>query len=91
MRDIKLKNSKLVAFGPTCRPGVAPENDSFIGAVLEADTEVVSIFGKSSLFHVNEILGCSAEENLRMIKDSVAFMKENGKEVFFDAEHFFDG
>ena len=91
MRDIKLKNSKLVAFGPTCRPGVSPEKDSFIGAVLEADTEVVSIFGKSSLFHVNEILGCSAEENLRMIKDSVAFMKDNGKEVFFDAEHFFDG
>lgn len=91
MRDIKLKNSKLVAFGPTCRPGVAPENDSVMRAVLDADTEVVSVFGKSSSFQVAEVLGCSPEENLRMIKETISFMKEHVAEVFFDAEHFFDG
>ncbi len=91
MNDIKLKNAKLVAFGPTCRVGTAPEEDSLITALIDAGTDAVAIFGKSSVMHVEEILGCSLAENLAIIRDTVAYLKSKGKEVFFDAEHFFDG
>ncbi len=88
---LKLKNAKLVSFGSTRRKGIAAENDEACIALLAADTPVVTIFGKSSLLHVREVLQTSDEENLLMIEDTCRFFKENGKEVIFDAEHFFDG
>jgi 2-isopropylmalate synthase len=87
----RLKNSKIAAFGSTRRAGIAPEEDRGLAALLEADTPVCTIFGKSWLLHVTEVLQTTAEENLEMIADSVRFLKESGKEVIYDAEHFFDG
>lgn len=86
-----LKNSKLVAFGSTCRKGARAEEDENVLALLGAGTEYVSVFGKSWLLHVDCILGATAEENLRMISDTVSFLAGKGKRVLFDAEHFFDG
>ncbi|MDR1563639.1 MAG: citramalate synthase [Oscillospiraceae bacterium] len=89
--ELKLKNAKLAAFGSTRRKGITAEEDSNLKALLDANTPVVTIFGKSWDLHVKEILGASLEENLSMISDSVRFLKSHGKEVIFDAEHFFDG
>src|SRR4029079_10341090 len=65
--------------------------DLNLRALVDADTPVVTIFGKSWLLHVTRVLNTTPEEGLAMIADSVAFLKENGKEVVYDAEHFFDG
>lgn len=89
--SLNLKNSKLVAFGSTRRTNTNIENDKNIKALIDAQTEVVSIFGKSSVSHVEKILNTSKEENLSMIFDSIKFLKQNKKTVIFDAEHFFDG
>ncbi len=86
-----LKRSKLCAFGSTRRHGVAPSEDANIKSLLAASTPVVVIFGKSSDLHVREILKISPEENLQMVRDTVEYLKQNSKEVIFDAEHFFDG
>lgn len=88
---LDLKYAKLVAFGSTRRKGIKVEEDKNIQALLNADTESVSIFGKSSVEHVKEILNTTVDENLNMIYETVHFFKEQGKEVIFDAEHFFDG
>jgi 2-isopropylmalate synthase len=85
------KTAKLCAFGSTCRPKIRPEEDNQVALLLEAETPVVTIVGKSWRFHVEEILGTTVEENLRMIQDTVAYLKSCGREVIFDAEHFFDG
>jgi 2-isopropylmalate synthase len=85
------KTAKLCAFGSTCRPKIRPEEDNQVALLLEAETPVVAIVGKSWRFHVEEILGTTVEENLRMIQDTVAYLKSCGREVIFDAEHFFDG
>ena len=60
-------------------------------ALLSADTKTVAVFGKSWDFHVTDIINAALQENLEMIYDTIAYLKENGKEVVFDAEHFFDG
>jgi 2-isopropylmalate synthase len=86
-----LANSKLCAFGMTRRRGVKPGDDPGIKALLDAKTPVVTIVGKTSDFHATEVLGVSLEENLAMIRETVAFFRENGREVVYDAEHFFDG
>jgi 2-isopropylmalate synthase len=86
-----LKNSKLCAFGMTRRRGMKPGDDPGIKALLDAQTPVVTIVGKTSDFHATEVLGVSLEENLAMIRESVAFLREAGREVVYDAEHFFDG
>lgn len=86
-----LENSKLIAFGSTRRKGITPEEDKNVQALLSANTNAVCIFGKSWDFHVTEILNATLDENLKMIKDTVQFLKSKGKEVIFDAEHFFDG
>lgn len=86
-----LKHARLVAFGSTCRAGVSPEEDSNLQALLAAGTEVVTIVGKSWCLHVQEVLKVSLKENLRMIADSLDFLVSHGREVIFDAEHFFDG
>ncbi len=87
----KIPNSKIVAFGATRRKCIKPEEDENLKSLLQADTEAVSIFGKSWDFHVKKIIDCSLEENLAMIKDTLEFLTNRGKEVIFDAEHFFDG
>ena len=88
---LNLKNSKLCAFGSTCRAGAKAYEDEALIKTINAKTDIVTIFGKSWLLHVEEIIKTNAEENLRIIFDSIKFLKDNGKTVFFDAEHFFDG
>jgi len=88
---LKLKNSKLVAFGSTRRADIRAGEDGNLLSLLSAETPAVAIFGKSWDFHVTDIIRTSLEENLNMIEDTVEFMKSRGKEVIFDAEHFFDG
>lgn len=89
--DLKLENSKLVAFGSTRRPNIKAEDDKNLKNILEANTEVTIIFGKTSKFQVEEILKTTLEENIEMIKDTISYLKSQDKEVLFDAEHFFDG
>lgn len=87
----ELKNSKLVAFGSTHKPGTSPEDDAGLRALRDAKTEWVCIFGKAWDFHVTDVLRITKEENISLIRDSVAYLVENGKRVIFDAEHYFDG
>ncbi|MBQ9624800.1 MAG: citramalate synthase, partial [Clostridia bacterium] len=91
IKEKRLNNSKLVAFGATAKKGANPEKDEGLQALLSADTEYVAIFGKAWDFHVKEILKVSLEENLQLIKESIEYLNKKGKRVFFDAEHFFDG
>jgi len=88
---MKLKNTRLIAFGSTRRADIATSDDSNVVSLLNAGTESIVIFGKSWDFHVSEVLRTTLEENLTMIYDTVKFFKDRGKEVVFDAEHFFDG
>jgi 2-isopropylmalate synthase len=85
------KNAKVVAFGSTCRAGNKPQNDPNLQAMIDAETSVVSMFGKTWLLHVNEALKITPKQNLSLISGSVAYLKQHGKEVIYDAEHFFDG
>lgn len=88
---VKLKNSKLCAFGSTVRKGSNPETDSGLQSLVGANTPVVAIFGKAWDLHVTEILKISPEDNLKIVSDTISYLKGLGKEVVFDAEHFFDG
>ena len=90
-KSLSLKNAKLVAFGSTRRKNVMCADDDALSALLAAETPVVTIFGKSWLSQVKKILHATPEENLDMIRESVSFLKEHGRTVIFDAEHFFDG
>jgi 2-isopropylmalate synthase len=90
-KDVELRYAKLTAFGSTRRKNSKIEEDPGIQALLSADTETVAIFGKSWDLHVTHVLQTTLEENLSMVKDTLSFFKEKGKEVIFDAEHFFDG
>ncbi|MHC1708882.1 MAG: citramalate synthase [Methanomassiliicoccales archaeon] len=90
-QKVKLKNGKLVAFGATHKPGVRPEHDKGMEALIETKTEWVSVFGKSWDLHVEKALQVSLDENLRIVHDTVAFLTNKGRRVIFDAEHFFDG
>jgi 2-isopropylmalate synthase len=89
--DMPLKHAKVAAFGMTRRKGVAAEKDIGMQALVDAKTEVVTLVGKSWDLHVKDILNVSEEENLAMIRDSVAFLQSEGRRVIYDAEHFFDG
>lgn len=91
VRRMNLQKAKVVAFGSTCRVGSKAEEDSNLQALIEAETPAVTIVGKASVFHVQRVLETTLEENLRLIRDSVAFLKSHRLEVMFDAEHFFDG
>lgn len=91
VRRLRLKHSRVAAFGSTRRAGVAVEEDPQIRLLLEAETPVVTVFGKTWLLHVTDVLRTTPEENLAMIEDSVRYLVENGREVIYDAEHFYDG
>jgi 2-isopropylmalate synthase len=90
-RDQSFNHARIVAFGSTCRANTNPADDSNIQMLVEAGTPTVSIFGKSWLLHVNEALKTTGEENIRIIHNSIKYLKEHEKEVIYDAEHFFDG
>ncbi|MEY5012898.1 MAG: hypothetical protein RLZ22_466 [Verrucomicrobiota bacterium] len=90
-KSLKLKHAKLAAFGSTRRANAAVGEDPQVALLLEADTPVVTIFGKSWELHVTEVLRTTVEENRAMIRDTVAHLVKHGREVMYDAEHFFDG
>ncbi len=90
-RSIEWKNAKLAAFGSTRHRANRAEADPNLVALVAAETPVVTIFGKSWLLHVREVLGATPEENLAMVADSVAFLAAAGRETIYDAEHYFDG
>ena len=91
VRELRLENAKPTAFGMTCRVGSKPQDDANIQAMLEAETPVVTVVGKSWTLHVEDVLRTTPEENLRLIRESVAYIKGKRREVVYDAEHFFDG
>lgn len=91
MKNVRLRHAKLAAFGSTCRASTKPESDDNVNQLLKAETPVVTIFGKSWDMHVTEALGTTRERNLEIIFETVKYLKDNGKEVVYDAEHFFDG
>lgn len=89
--SLNLKKSRVAAFGRTRGKGVSCNKDVTIQALLKADTEVVTIFGKSWDAHAKHVLKVSLDENISMIADSIKYLKKQGRYVIFDAEHFFDG
>jgi 2-isopropylmalate synthase len=89
-RGLRLNRTKLAAFGMTRRKGYKAEDDAGLASLLAADTPVVTIVGKTWDFHVREVLRVDLDENLRMIADSVRFLHKKGRELVYDAEHFFD-
>ncbi len=91
IREAPLVHARIAAFGSTRRAGIACDADANLRALLAAETPVVTIVGKSSTLHVDRVLETTRDENLRMIGESVAFLKAAGREVIYDAEHFFDG
>ena len=90
-KSLKLKHAKLAAFGSTRRANTPVGDDPQVALLLEAETPVVTIFGKSWELHVTEVLRTTVEENRAMIRDTVAHLVKHGREVMYDAEHFFDG
>ena len=90
-RELGLRRARLCAFGMTRRRGMEAAADPGMKALLEAETPIVTIVGKTSAFHVETVLGVTREENLAMIADTVGYLSSQGREVFYDAEHFFDG
>jgi 2-isopropylmalate synthase len=90
-KGLTLRHAKMAAFGSTRHPRYTAEQDPNLKALVEASTPVVTIFGKSWDLHVRTALGISLKENIGLVRESVAFLKSRGKEVIYDAEHFFDG
>src|SRR5512138_1997455 len=93
-KDIKKENlsqAKIAAFGSTRRAKTTPDKDHNIITLVKAEPDVITIFGKTWDFHVREALRISLEENLELINDSLVYLKLHAAEVFYDAEHFFDG
>lgn len=89
--NFALKNSKIVAFGSTRRADSSVDNDASLGAIIACKAPAATIVGKTWPLHVTEVLGCSLDENLKICFESVKYLKNNGLEVIFDAEHFYDG
>lgn len=89
--NLNLHHAKITAFGSTCRKNTAPDQDENIKALVDANTPVVTVVGKTSMMHVTDVLQTTPDENLRMIRESLRYLKTLGKEVIYDAEHFFDG
>ncbi|MGZ6315955.1 MAG: citramalate synthase [Anaerolineales bacterium] len=90
-RDLPWATALIAAFGSTCRAQGGPEDDANIKALLDSNTPVCTIFGKTWTLHVTEVLHTTLDDNLRIIEQSVSYLKANGKRVIYDAEHFFDG
>lgn len=90
-RDMEWQTAKISAFGSTCRARGGPEDDANIQALLESRTSVCTLFGKSWTLHVTDVLQTTLEDNLRIIEQSVAFLRARERRVIYDGEHFFDG
>jgi 2-isopropylmalate synthase len=90
-RDVSWTSSAVAAFGSTRRAGTTAGDDPQVAALLATRAPVCTIFGKTSLLHVREVLRIAPDENLRMIAETVAFLVSQGRRVIYDAEHFFDG
>ncbi len=90
-KNCRFHTAKITAFGSTRRAANRPEKDVILDTLLRAETEVVTIFGKSWDLHVTKVLKTTLDENLKMIEDSVVFLGSQGRRVIYDAEHFFDG
>ncbi|UCG16778.1 MAG: citramalate synthase [Phycisphaerales bacterium] len=91
VRKLKLKHARIAAFGSTCRPSLHPQDDENLRALLDAETEVTTVFGKAWTRHVTQVLRTELDNNRRIVEQSVAFLKKAGRRVIFDAEHFFNG
>jgi 2-isopropylmalate synthase len=91
VQELELQHSRVCAFGMTRRKGVRPEADPGMRALLDSGAQTITIVGKTSAFHATEVLRVTLEENLAMIAESVRYLREQGREVIYDAEHFFDG
>ena len=91
VKRLNLKRAKLVAFGGTCHPRLRPEKDDALSKLLDAGTAQVAIVGKAWDFHVSKVLGVSLKKNLDLVDRTVKYLRSRDREVFFDAEHFFDG
>ena len=90
-KSLSFRHAKLTAFGMTRKPGGRADSDPILQAMVAAQTPAVAVVGKTWTLHVTKIVGTTLEENLAMVADSVAFLKQQGREVVFDCEHFFDG
>jgi 2-isopropylmalate synthase len=90
-KDLRWNHAVITSFGSTCRVGGRPGDDPNIEALVDSATSVCALVGKTSMFHVREVLRTNAEENLRIIRESTAYLVQRGRRVFYDAEHFFDG
>ncbi len=90
-RDLEWKNALIAAFGSTCRVKGGPEDDANLQALLDSQAPVCTIFGKTWTLHVTDVLLTTLEDNLRIIEQSVAYLRAAGRRVIYDAEHFFDG
>ncbi len=91
LNGLDLGSTKIAAFGSTCRAGERAEDSDILAKLVASGAPAITIFGKTWDLHVREVLRCSLEENLRLIRESVALLVAAGREVFFDAEHYFDG
>jgi len=91
VQDLDLRHAKICAFGMTRRKGIAAEDDIGMQALRDSRAPVCTVVGKTWDLHVTEVIRVDLEENLAMIRDSVAFLKAEGRELVYDAEHFFDG
>jgi len=91
VRKLSLRHAKVAAFGMTRRKGVSPADDTCLKALIESQAPVITLVGKTWDLHVRQVLNTTLEENLKMIADSVGHCKAAGREVYYDAEHFFDG
>jgi 2-isopropylmalate synthase len=91
IKTLKLKQARIVAFGSTHRPGLTPARDPAFKSLLRVEPAAACIVGKASSLHVRDVLRISFDDNLRLISNTIHYLKNKGLEVFFDAEHFFDG
>jgi 2-isopropylmalate synthase len=91
IKHYALKCAKITAFGSTHHPATDAAKDPNLSALVQAQTEVITIFGKSWIVHVRDALRTTPERNLELIRDSLAFLRSRARELFYDAEHFFDG
>ncbi|MDX1778068.1 MAG: citramalate synthase, partial [Thermodesulfobacteriota bacterium] len=91
IKNVPLKHAQIVAFGSTAKAGIAPEKDSNLKSLIKAKTSVVTIFGKSWDVHVKAALRIKLAENVKLISDTIKYLKPRFAQVFYDAEHFFDG
>lgn len=91
IKKYNLKNIKITAFGSTAKPHTKPEKDANIQTLLKSEANWITIFGKTWDFHVKEALRIGLDDNLKLIEDSISYLKKMGRNVIYDAEHFFDG